>query len=93
METLVGPLKNGNKSLERDHEKALMGTDLRLLPITQPILRAAAELRATTKLKTPGVLHVVTAQTVGCVLFITNDVTLRAIPNLPLVILDDLLKP
>jgi predicted nucleic acid-binding protein len=53
METLVGPLKSGNTTLERDYEQALLGTDLRLLPITQSILRDAAHLRATTKLKTP----------------------------------------
>ena len=35
METLVGPLKSGNVTLQRDYEQALLGTDMRLLPITQ----------------------------------------------------------
>ncbi len=61
METLVGPLKTGNASLERAYEQALLGTDMRLLPITQPILREAARLRATTRLKTPDALHAATA--------------------------------
>jgi predicted nucleic acid-binding protein len=89
LETLVGPFKSGDTALERAYDQALLGTDLRLLPITQIILREAARLRATTRLKTPDALHVATAQQAGCVLFITNDVGFRGVPSLPLVILDD----
>jgi predicted nucleic acid-binding protein len=61
--------------------------------ITQSILREAAQLRATTKLRTPDALHAATAQQAGCVLFVTNDVGFRGVANLPAVILDDLLTP
>jgi predicted nucleic acid-binding protein len=93
LETLVGPLKSGNTTLERDYEQALLGTDMRLLPITQAILREAARLRATTKLRTPDALHAATARQAGCVLFVTNDAGFRGLASLPLVILDDLLIP
>jgi predicted nucleic acid-binding protein len=93
MEALVGSLKSGNTTLERAFEQALLGTDMRLLPITQAILREAARLRATTKLRTPDALHAATAQQAGCVLFVTNDVGFRGVASLPLVILDDLLTP
>lgn len=93
MEVLVGPLKSGNRTLENAFEQALLGTDMRLLPITQPILRAAARLRATTRLKTPDALHAATALNAGCALFVTNDVGFRGVASLPLVILDDLLIP
>jgi predicted nucleic acid-binding protein len=93
METLVGPLKTGNTGLAQTYEQVLSGTDLRLLPISQAILREAARLRATTKLKTPDALHAATAQLAGCVQFISNDVGFRGAIHLPLVILDDLLKP
>jgi predicted nucleic acid-binding protein len=93
LETLVLPLKNGDKVLEQAYEVALLGTEIRLLPITQPILRRAAQLRATTKLKTPDALHASTALEAGCVLFVSNDLRFRGVPNLPLVILDDLLTP
>jgi hypothetical protein len=46
LETLVGPLKTGNAALEKTYEQALLGTDMRLLPITHPILLEAARLRA-----------------------------------------------
>ena len=93
MEALVGPLKSGDATLEQAYEQALLGTDMQLLAITQPILREAARLRATTKLRTPDALHAATAQQVACVLFVSNDVGFRGVPGLPLVILDDLLKP
>ena len=93
LETLVRPLKSGDIQLQRDYEKALLGTDLRLLPITQAILREAARLRATTKLRTPDALHAATSQFASCGLFVTNDVGFRGVPGLPVVILDDLLAP
>jgi len=57
MESLVGPLKSGDTAVEKAFEQALFGTDMRLLPITQAVLREATRLRATTKLKTPDALH------------------------------------
>jgi predicted nucleic acid-binding protein len=62
MEAMVGPLKSGNTTLEKAFEQVLLGTEMRLLPITQAILREAARLRATTKLRTPDALHAATAQ-------------------------------
>jgi predicted nucleic acid-binding protein len=93
METLVGPLKNGDTILEQTYERALFGTDLRLLPITHSILREAARLRAITKLRTPDALHAATGLNIGCALFVSNDIGFRGVPGIPLVILDDLLKP
>jgi predicted nucleic acid-binding protein len=93
MEVLVGPLKSGNTTVEKAFEQALLGTEMRLLSITQPILRKAARLRATTNLRTPDALHAATAQNAGCVLFVTNDVGFRGVASLPVVILDDLLAP
>jgi len=91
METLVGPLKTGNTVLANVYEKLFQQAQTRLLPITQPILREAARLRASTKLKTPDALHLATAQLAGCVLCITNDAGFRGMGTV--VILDDLLKP
>jgi len=45
MEALVGPIKTGNATLVSAFEQALLGTEMQLLPITQPILREAARLR------------------------------------------------
>lgn len=93
METLVGPLKSGNAALASAYEQLYRQAQTRLLPITHPILRGAAQLRAATKLKTPDALHAATALEAGCALFVTNDPDFRRVASLPLAILDDLLKP
>jgi predicted nucleic acid-binding protein len=93
METLVAPLKSGDTGLVNAYESLFQQAQTRLFPVTQPILREAARLRATTKLKTPDAVHAATARHASCVLFVSNDGGFRAVPGLPLVILDDLLKP
>ena len=93
MEVLVGPVKSGNANLVNAFEQALLGTNMRLLAITQAVLREAARLRATTRLRTPDALHAATGLQASCALFITNDVGFRGVPGLPVVILDDLLTP
>jgi predicted nucleic acid-binding protein len=93
METLIGPLKAGDTALVQAYEQLFHQAQTRLFPITQPILREAARLRATTRLKTPDALHAATARQIGCALFVTNDAGFRGIAGIPVVILDDLLKP
>lgn len=89
MEVLVKPLKTRDTAVIAAYEQSLAGTDLQLLPITQSILRGAAQLRAATRLRTPDAIHAVTAQQMGCMLFVTNDTGFRGVPGLPVVILDD----
>jgi len=93
LECFVVPLKRGDTGLVRDYERALLGTEMRLLPITQSILRDAAQLRATSSLKTPDAIHAANAKQAGCALFVTNDARFRSVSGLNVVILDDLLKP
>jgi predicted nucleic acid-binding protein len=93
MESLVGPLKTGNTTLTSAFEQMLLGADTQMLPITQPILRETARLRATVKLRTPDALHAATARQAGSSLFVTNDYGYRQVAGLQLAILDDLLTP
>jgi predicted nucleic acid-binding protein len=93
METLVAPLKAGDATLVAAYEQLFLQPQTRLLPITQLILREAAQTRATTKLKTPDALHAATGRLAGCALFITNDAGFRGVAGLTLAILDDFLKP
>jgi predicted nucleic acid-binding protein len=91
METLVGPLKSGDTALAQTYEQLFHQAQTRLLPITQSVLREAAQLRATTKLKTPDAIHAATARQAGCVLFVSNDVGFRGVGGLSVEILDDYL--
>ncbi len=91
MEVLVLPLRNNNQSLVSDYEQLLLNSAMQLIPIDQSILRQAANLRATTNLKTPDAIHAATATSVNCDLFITNDKSFRNLSNLPVVILSEVL--
>ena len=93
METLVGPLRRGDAALALTYEQFLKQPGVQLLAITQAVLREAARLRSTTRLRTPDALHAATALSCGCGLFVTNDYGFRAVGGLPLVVLQDLLSP
>ncbi|BAY22207.1 PilT protein domain protein [Calothrix sp. NIES-2100] len=64
---------------------------MQLIPISQSILRQAANLWATTNLKTPDAIHAATALSVSCNQFITNDQGFRNVPALLVVILSEIL--
>ena len=93
METLVTPLKNADTVLANDYEQLLTASDIQLVPISQLILRDAANLRATTSMKTPDAIHASTAINQTCTLFLTNDTGLRNIPGLSVTVLNDILTP
>jgi predicted nucleic acid-binding protein len=92
VETLVTPLRTGDAALLTAFEKALFESYLRLLPVTQEVLREASRLRAIIPgLRTPDAIHAATALLGGCTLFLTNDTGFRRISGLPVVLLDDVL--
>lgn len=91
MEVLVVPLRNGNNSLVADYEELLLSSQLQLIPISQSILRQAANLRAISNLKTPDAIHAATALSVNSNQFITNDKGFRNVRGLPVVILNEVL--
>ena len=91
-ETLVGPLRNNDTALLARRENLWLQPNTRLLPVTQDILREAARLRAQiVGLKTPDAIHAATALLHGSALFVTNDRGFQRVPNLPVVLLDDVL--
>lgn len=94
MEVLVKPLRDQSLAIERAFRSVLQGSpDVRLLTITIAVLERAANLRASTGLKTPDAIHAATALEHGCALFITNDPAFRRVPGLTVTVLDDLISP
>jgi predicted nucleic acid-binding protein len=89
LETLVGPLKHRDAVLAAVYEQLLTSTEVRLLPISATILKAAARLRAETNLKTPDAIHAATALEARVAQFITNDESFRRVSLLPVVILKE----
>jgi predicted nucleic acid-binding protein len=91
MEALVLPLRNADPFVLDAYEQLLLSGRIQLIPISQSILRQAANLRATTSLKTPDAIHAATALSANCNQFLTNDKGFRNIPDLPTVILSEVL--
>lgn len=92
MEVLIVPLRNNDRALVNDYRELMFNGEMRLIPISQTILREAARLRATTNLRTPDAIHVATAINTGSTLFLTNDLRIRQIPNLPIIVLQEVLE-
>jgi len=93
MEVLVIPMRNSDTFLIDAYEQLLQLPQIQLIPINQLILREAARLRAVIpSLRTPDAIHVATAMTSKCSYFLTNDQKLRIVPDLPIVILDEVLS-
>lgn len=92
METLVKPLRTNDLLLTTAYEQLFQSAEVRPLPITQAVLREAAQLRASLPaLRTPDTIHAATALMNGCALFLTNDTGFRRVPGLPLAVLDEVL--
>lgn len=83
LEVLVVPYRAGNRSLAERYEALLTrGRGIQLIDLSYDQLRAAAQLRAATGVKTPDALQLVAAIGAGCTTFVTNDRRLPAIPGL-----------
>lgn len=86
LEVLVVPYRAGNRILAERYEALLTRSrGVRLVEISHDQLRAGAQLRATTGVKTPDALQLVAALSAGCATFLTNDHRLPAVPGLRIV--------
>jgi predicted nucleic acid-binding protein len=75
-ECLVGPLRAGNPALLAAFE-AVFAAQIQL-PLIDDVYRAAAQLRADHRLKTPDALHLACALHHRCTALWTNDTRLHA---------------
>jgi len=83
LEVLVVPYRSGNHLLAERYEALLTRSrGVRVAEISRDHLRAAAQLRATTGVKTPDALQLAAAMAAGCSSFLTNDRDLPTIPGL-----------
>ncbi len=83
LEVLVVPYRAGDVQLAERYELLLTRSrGIRMVDITRGQLRAAAQLRAATGVKTPDALQLVCAMGTGCKTFLTNDRQLPSIAGL-----------
>jgi predicted nucleic acid-binding protein len=83
LEVLVVPYRAGNRLLAERYEALLTRSrGIRMIELTRDQLRAAAQLRAATGVKTPDALLLVAALEAGATAFVTNDRRLPPVPGL-----------
>ncbi|MCY4507999.1 MAG: PIN domain-containing protein [Acidobacteria bacterium] len=86
LEVLVLPYSAGNRPLADRYEALLTRSrGIELVSLTHRQLRAAAQLRSATGVKTPDALQLVAAIGAGCGAFVTNDRRLPSFPGLPVI--------
>ena len=83
MEVSVVPYRSGNTRLADRYESLLTHSrGLKFIEIDRRLLKAAAQLRATFKLKPPDAIQVAAALFGNCNSLLTNDRRIRSIPGL-----------
>jgi predicted nucleic acid-binding protein len=92
LETLVAPYRAGNAPLaERYNALLTRSRGIRFVDLHRLLLRAAAQLRATVRVKTPDALQLTAALSANCATYLTNDRDLPSIPGLRILQLRDYL--
>jgi len=93
-ETLMKPLQNDDKVLVDQYRTMFYQTrGITTVGITPKIGDRAAVLRAKYNLKTPDALHVAVAIDVGCDALLTNDLELKRVTELTVLLLGELELP
>ena len=90
-ECLVLPIRLGNIALQQDFLDLLTNTQgITFANIDVAVGRLAADMEARYRLKLPDALQVATALVAGCEAFLTNDVQLKRITEVKILVVSEL---
>ncbi|HUN07100.1 MAG TPA: PIN domain-containing protein [Aggregatilineales bacterium] len=90
-EVLTKPIREGNQQLQTSYRNLLTSTNnIALISINPTIAERAAELRARYNLKTPDALQIAVALYQQCDAFLTNDLGLKRVTEVQVLVLDEL---
>jgi len=93
LEVLVVPYRSGDQLLAQRYEAILTRSrGIRVTDISREHLRAAAQLRAATGIKTPDSLQIVAALAAKCRTFLTNDRVLANVPGIRILQLNSYIR-
>jgi predicted nucleic acid-binding protein len=94
LEVLVVPYRSGDHLLAGRYEAILTRSrGIKVADISRDHLRAAAQLRAATGVKTPASLQLVAALGAKCSTFLTNDRDLPTLPSIRILHLNSYIQP
>jgi predicted nucleic acid-binding protein len=90
-EVLVHPFLHNDQMLQQEYRDLLLRSrNFETVDIDVPTAEHAAELRARYRLTTPDALQLAVALDKGCEAFLTNDLTLKRVTELRVLVLDEL---
>ncbi|MCW3056005.1 MAG: hypothetical protein JWN14_5175 [Chthonomonadales bacterium] len=91
LEVLVIPIRSSNSVLRQQYTDLLLqSAHFDTEPITADVAQCAADLRARYGLRTPDALQVAVAIVAGCQAFLTNDLALKRVSELSILVVDEL---
>jgi predicted nucleic acid-binding protein len=91
LEVLVKPLKEGQQELADKYKRILTNAPgIEIFDVTNNLSVKAAELRAKYNLRTPDAIQIATAIDNNADYFLTNDIRLKLVPEINIIILSDL---
>lgn len=91
LEVLVHPYRTNNEVLAAQYRNILLNSEgITVLPVSRQIADESARLRARYNLRTPDSIQMATAITEGAQFLLTNDSELPSLPNLQVLVLDNL---
>ena len=89
LEVLVHPFQHGDAALVQQYRDILLNAQgLTTIPLSQDIAEEAAHIRAAHNIRTPDAIQMATAIYVGASYFLTNDARLPSLPELKVLVLD-----
>jgi predicted nucleic acid-binding protein len=89
LEVLVHPFQHGDAALVQQYRDILLNAQgLTTILLSQDIAEEAARLRAAHNIRTPDAIQMATAIYVGASHFLTNDARLPSLPELKVLVLD-----
>ncbi|BAQ62908.1 hypothetical protein GM3708_3314 [Geminocystis sp. NIES-3708] len=92
-EVLVKPMIDKNINLQNIYQDMIQNSSsLEVINIDRKILIESAKIRSKTKIKLPDSIHGATAILNNCSDFLTNDKQLNLLPDINVIILEDLLN-
>ena len=90
IEVLTLPEKNGNHRLAAKYRDYLTNSEnLSVYPLDFQVADEAVRLRAKHGLRTPDAIQLATARVCGADVVLTNDQRWRIVPNMPVVLMDE----
>jgi predicted nucleic acid-binding protein len=90
-ECLVVPIRQGQRELQQAFTDLIVaGSHVDFAVINQPTAQRAADLRARYNVRLPDALQLATAINESCDAFLTNDVDLKRVTEIDVLVLDDL---